>query len=223
MTPGDEVLQRVIDEKARIRQHHETVWREIEEKSHELQSLGIQATAMRAQPHLYKLYTAHQERAKELSQEVNNLRAALAGDEALLDALSYYAEELQAGQEPEPMRGHLQRAHRPVSDDILRAGHLAEYWAAISVGLLMLIFLGQITIGRQYLLLGLLMMIALYAFIEAGFRGRLIRFVTSVTISTAVISVFVLFYEYFWQIIEVAVLATGIYILWENLRELLRR
>ncbi|MEZ4677818.1 MAG: hypothetical protein R2932_26740 [Caldilineaceae bacterium] len=46
---------------------------------------------------------------------------------------------------------------------------------------------------------------------------------TSVTISTAVISVFVLFYEYFWQIIEVAVLATGIYILWENLRELLRR
>ena len=87
----------------------------------------------------------------------------------------------------------------------------------------MLIFLALITIGRQYLALGLLMMIALYAFIEAGFRGRLIRFVTSVTISTAVLSALVLAYEYFWEIVETGVLVMGIYILWENLRELVRR
>ncbi len=222
VTPSDEVLQRVIDEKARIHKHHETVWQDIEQKSHELQSLGIQAAAMRTQPHLYKLYTVQQGRIEELSNEVNELRAALAGDEALLEALSYYADQLQAGEKPEPLRGHLQRAHRPVPDAILRAGHLAEYWAAISVGLLMLIFLALITIGRQYLMLGLLMMIALYAFIEASFRGRLIRFVTSVTISTAIISALVLLYEYFWPVVEIAVLVTGIYILWENLREIVR-
>lgn len=223
VTPSDEVLQRVIDEKARIHQHHETVHAEIHTKSHGLQSLGIQAAAMRTQPHLYKLYTAHQERIEALSKEVNDLRAALAADEALLEALSYYADRLQEGQEPEPLRGHLRRAHRPVPDAVLRAGYLAEFWAAISVGLLMLIFLALLTIGRQYVVLGVPMMLALYAFIEASFRGRLIRFVTSVTIGAAILSALVLLYEYFWEVVEVAVLLTGLYILWENLRELVRR
>ena len=67
------------------------------------------------------------------------------------------------------------------------------------------------------------MMIALFAFIEASFRGRLTRFVTRVTLSNAIVATLVLLYEYFWQVVEVAVLVTGIYILWDNLRELLRR
>ena len=67
------------------------------------------------------------------------------------------------------------------------------------------------------------MMIALFAFIEASFRGRLTRFVTSVTLSNAIVAALVLFYEYFWQVVEVGVLVTGIYILWDNLREVLRR
>ncbi len=223
VTPADEVLDRVEEEKERIREEQAQTRSRIDDKATELQRLGIQSAAMRTQPHLYKPYLAHQDQMKELSQEINTLRAHLASDEALLDALSYYADQLRTGEAPEPLRGHLRRAHRPVTDDILRAGHLAEYWAAISVGLLMLIFLALITIGRQYLALGLLMMIALYAFIEAGFRGRLIRFVTSVTISTAVLSTLVLAYEYFWEFVEVGVLVMGLYILWENLRELVRR
>ncbi|HRW04861.1 MAG TPA: hypothetical protein P5121_07190 [Caldilineaceae bacterium] len=223
VTPTDEVAERVEEEKERIRDRQVQTRTTVDEMAAELQRLGVQAAAMRTQPHLYKPYLAHQERMKELSQEINTLRAQLAADEALLDALSYYADQLRAGADPEPLRSHLQRAHRPVSDETLRAGLLAEYWAAISVGLLMLIFLALITIGRQYLALGLLMMIALYAFIEAGFRGRLIRFVTSVTISTAVLSALVLAYEYFWEIVETGVLVMGIYILWENLRELVRR
>ena len=63
-------------------------------------------------------------------------------------------------------------------------------------------------------------MIALVTFIEASFRGRLTRFITSVTISTAIVASLVLLYEYFWQIVEIGVLVTGLYMLWENLREL---
>jgi hypothetical protein len=223
VTPADEIVVRIELEQERIREQQIQTRTVVDERATELQSLGVQAAAMRTQPHLYKPYLAHQDRIKELSQEINTLRAQLAADEALLDALTYYAAQLRAGKDPEPLRAHLRRAHRPVSDETLRAGLLAEYWAAISVGLLMLIFLGLITIGRQYLALGLLMMIALYAFIEAGFRGRLIRFVTGVTLSAAALSLLVLFYEYFWEIIEGAVLITGVYILWENVRELARR
>ena len=221
--PSDELLARVVEEKQRIGEQQQEVQAQVATKSQALQSLGLQAAAMRTQPHLYKLYTAHQEEITELSQEVNRLRAQMAGNEALLEALSYYADCLQKGAEPEPLRGHIRRAHRPASNAKLRASSLAEFWAAASVGLLLLIFLGLITIGRQYLLLGLIMMIALFAFIEASFRGRLTRFVTSVTLSNAIVAALVLFYEYFWQVVEVGVLVTGIYILWDNLREVLRR
>ena len=71
-------------------------------------------------------------------------------------------------------------------------------------------------------MIGLVTMIALVTFIEASFRGRLTRFITSVTISSAIVASFVVVYRYFWQIIEIGVLVTGIYILWENLRELRR-
>lgn len=220
VTPPEVLLERVLQEEAELRQRQRTTRTAVEEKAHELQSLGIQAAAMRMQPHLYKLYTAQQGRINVLGQEINQLRATLAGDEALLEALGYYAEQLRNGSEPEPLRAHLRRPHRPPSEERLRATRLAEFWAAASVGLLMVIFFILIVIGRRYLMIGLVTMIALVTFIEASFRGRLTRFITSVTISTAIVASLVLLYEYFWQIVEIGVLVTGIYMLWENLREL---
>lgn len=222
VTPPEVLLERVLQEEAELRQRQRVTHATVEEKARELQSLGIQAAAMRMQPHLYKLYTAQQERITALSAELDHLRAHLAGDEALSEALRYYAEQLRKGAEPEPLRAHLRHPHRPPSEERLRASRLAEFWAAASVGLLMVIFFVLITIGRRYLMIGLVTMIALVTFIEASFRGRLTRFITSVTISSAIVASFVLIYRYFWQIIEIGVLVTGIYILWENLRELRR-
>jgi hypothetical protein len=36
------------------------------------------------------------------------------------------------------------------------------------------------------------------------------------------VAALVLFYEFFWRIVVVAVLTLGVYILWDNLRELRR-
>lgn len=222
VTPPEVLLERVLQEEAELRQRQRVTRANVEEKARELQSLGIQAAAMRMQPHLYKLYTAQQGRIAALGAELDQLRAHLAGDEALLEALNYYSAQLRNGAEPEPLRAHLRHPHRPPSEERLRASRLAEFWAAASVGLLMVIFFVLITIGRRYLMVGLVTMIALVTFIEASFRGRLTRFITSVTISSAIVATFVLVYRYFWQIIEIGVLVTGIYILWENLRELRR-
>jgi len=129
---------------------------------------------------------------------------------------------LRKGSETDLLRDHIRHPHRPPSEERLRSTRLAEFWAAASVGLLLVIFFILITVGRRYLMIGLVTMIALVTFIEATFRGQLTRFITSVTISTAIVAALVLVYRYFWQIVEVGVLVTGIYILWENLRELRR-
>ena len=46
--------------------------------------------------------------------------------------------------------------------------------------------------------------------------------VTSVTLTLAVVAFLVLLYEFFWEIVVLAVLVTGAYILFENLREIFR-
>jgi hypothetical protein len=58
--------------------------------------------------------------------------------------------------------------------------------------------------------------------VEAGFRGRLTNLVTSATIALAVVASLVIAYQFFWEIVRATVMILGIYILWDNLRELRR-
>ena len=74
--------------------------------------------------------------------------------------------------------------------------------------------------ARRYSLFGLSAMIALFAFIEATFRGRLVRMVTGVTVGLAVVAALVLIYEFFWPITALVVVLIASYLLWDNLSEL---
>ena len=95
-------------------------------------------------------------------------------------------------------------------------------WAAISIGLVMVGFVGLVLFSRQHLILGLVAMVSLIVFIESGFRGQLSRLIASVTIGLAIVSALVILFEFFWLIVVLAVLIAGGYIMWENLRELSR-
>jgi hypothetical protein len=193
----------------------------IKEKSQELMGLGVEVAAMRGEPHMIQRYAAHQGRLLELSEEVDRLRAEQAAGQALIESLQGYAGELQAGQRA-PARAHIQRAHQPASSHDLRVSRLAELWAAGSIGLMLLALVSLIIYRHEYLFQGLAAILALFLFLEAAFRGRLTRLVTSVTLALAAITVLVLLFEFFWQILIAVVLATGLFILWDNLREMWR-
>jgi hypothetical protein len=193
----------------------------IDEKSQELMGLGLEVAAMRGEPHMVQHHETHQTRIRELADEVDQLRTEQAGGQALMESLQGYAEELQAGQRA-PARAHIQRAHQPASSQVLRASRLVEVWAAGSIGLMLLTLVVLLLFRQEYLLHGLVAILALFLFLEAVFRGRLTRLVTSVTLGLAVIAAMILLYEFFWQILIVVVLAIGVYILWDNLREIRR-
>ena len=219
LAPPDDTLNQVLAEKAAICERQTMLRATVDEKARELQSLGVQAAAMHTQPHLFKLYTAHQQRIEALGKEVDNLRAQIATDQALVEALTFYADQVRAG-DLGPPRAHIQRAHRPASAARLRWSRLAEVWAAASISLMLIIFVMLVYFGGQYLMVGLVSTIALFTFIEAGFRGRLIGLVTSLTIALAVVAALVIIYEFFWSLVVAGVVLAGLYILWENLREL---
>jgi divalent metal cation (Fe/Co/Zn/Cd) transporter len=46
--------------------------------------------------------------------------------------------------------------------------------------------------------------------------------VSSVNVGLGMLAALIIAYEFFWQIVALAVLVVGLYILWDNLRELRR-
>lgn len=188
-------------------------------KSSELQGLGIDLSAIRGRPHLEQTRDEHHARIKALSDEVDALRAQLAEDDALAEALNLYIQRIERG-ERGPRRAHIRHAHTPTSAERMRLNRFAEVWAAISVGLMMIGFVLVVLFAQEYRLLSLGVLLSLLVFVEAGFRRRIADLITSVTIGLAILCGLVLIYEFFWEIVIAAVLLSGAYIMWENIREL---
>lgn len=217
--PPEEALAVTLSRRAGLEARRAELAGEIEAKSEKLVGLGVEARAMREQPHMEATYQQHAERLEQLSTELDSLRAEYAADKALLEALDLYAGRLRAGQRASA-RAHIERPMRPLSDQSLRFGRFAEVWAAVSIGLLLLAFVALALFAPQFLAWGLVVLLAVFFFIEAGFRRQLPRLVTSFTVALAVISALVLLYEFFWSVVVGMVLITGAYLMWENLREL---
>jgi hypothetical protein len=221
VAPPTETLEAILEQRADIISRCGALRIEIDDKSRQLKKLGTELTAMRDRSHLDAPYTEGTRRVTELSGELDRLRRKLATDEAVSESLAEYAGRLRAG-EGDPARAHISRAQRPASEDELRVSRVAEAWAAISVSLMLISFVGIAMFEREHLISMLVFSIAFFAFVEAGFRGRLVNLVSSANIGLAVVATLIIIYEFFWQLVVAAVLVIGLYVLWDNLSELRR-
>ncbi len=216
-----EEMRIVAVRRQQVDAHREELRREIEDKSLRIKVLGIEVEAMRGRSHMDDPYEARVAELEQLSAEVVGLRAEFATNETIGESLGDHQVRLKAG-EPGPLRAHITHAHQPASDTELRTGRVAEAWAALSVGLVLISLVGIVAFEREHLTGALVVSIALFAFLEAGFRGRLTNLIGSVNVGLAVVSALILAYEFFWQTVILAVLVMGLYVLWDNLRELRR-
>jgi hypothetical protein len=217
--PSDHAYARTQERRQEILMERQVLASEIAHKSERLVELGIELQAMQDRPHLRLMATSHRQQIAALSTEINDLRARYASDGELLEALDLYAGQLRRGELGSP-RAHLRRAHSPASDIGLRASRLAEGWAAVSIGLMMLSFVAIMLFARQYLLVGLVAMVGIILLVEAGFRRQLTSLVNTLAVILALVSAGVLVYEFFWQTVVFLVILAGGYIMWENIKEL---
>jgi hypothetical protein len=109
---------------------------------------------------------------------------------------------------------------KPSTDIDLRLGRLAEAFAAISTTLLLTSIVLLAVFAQHYLLFGLVAMIGVLIFVESGFRRQLTRLIASISVGLAIVCSLVLIYQFFWPVVVGAALTGGIYILWENIREM---
>ena len=181
----------------------------------------MEVAALRGRSHLAAPYRDRRAELESLSGEVAELRRRLAADEAVVESLDGYAARLRAG-ERDPARAHISRPHRPASDAELHTGRVAELWAAVSVSLMMIALVAIAAFRVEHVTIALVASIALFAFVEASFRGRLVNLVSSFNIGLGVVAALVLLYEFFWEGVIAAVVLVGLYVLWDNLREFRR-
>lgn len=219
LPPSGEVLGAVRRQEEEVGERQSAVTLAVEEKTREMHRLSVEAAALQGQPQLGKLYQAHNQRIRELSKEVDQLRAQLAADAVLVESLGRYAERLREGAQ-QPARAHIRRANQPASDSERRSGRLAEIWAATSVGLMLIAFVGVVLFARQYLVHWAIIIVLVFVTIDAYFRGWLTRLVTGITLGLAAATGLVLLYEFYWLAAVLAVFAAGGYLVWDNLREL---
>ena len=210
----------------RLREQHDTLaarqielTRLIDKQSHTLTGLGVEAAAMQNHPHLEKIYEAHQDKIKGLSEEISRLRAEYAENQAILEAFNLHAQQLWQGERGH-VRAHIRRAPRPIPEAELQIGRVLEAWAAISIGLILISMVGVIFFAPQNWFIGIIAIVALFLVIEATFRRRLTRAVNQITIGLAVFAALLLLLNYFPHVAVVCVLVAGGYMTWQNLREL---
>lgn len=217
--PPNVKLERAFESRYELKARISSLKEHIDFKRHRLELLGVETMAMQQRPYLLEMYRSHQEQIEQLSQELNELGAQLTKNQSLLDAVERYISELQNGKK-EAVRTHISRRRRPISQEKLRLGKLGEFWAAISVSILLIGMVALYFFARQSLVFGFAAFLLLFLFLEASLRGWLTNLIAVITIFLALASALVLLFEFFWAVITISVLIFGAYILWENLREI---
>jgi hypothetical protein len=148
-------------------------------------------------------------------------RESLAVAQTRLDALENMAEV--GASQPQNFRAHIQHLHQPLQVQPLRFRKLAEFWAAVSIGLMMIAVVFLVIFAKRFLLAGLVTMLLALITVEAGFRKRLWSLTRNFAILLAVAAVLILIYEFFWTFMIILVMLAGLYMIIENLRELFTR
>jgi hypothetical protein len=222
LPPPDQLLIQLKEQQLELVRRNELIAERMIQKNEELKRLGALNSAIQGRPYLKKQVLEQKERMAALSEELAQLGAQRETDLATHEALKEYEKKLLAGQR-DPVRAHIRRMHRPASDSELRVNRLVEFWAAVSIGLLMVGFVLLILFTRQHIVLGLVILISVFVFLESGFRKQLPQLINSVAVGLAIVSLLVLLYNFFWQIVILGVFFAGVYIMWENLKEFSKR
>jgi hypothetical protein len=205
-----------------LRAEHDTVADDAERVAVSLPALEVEIDGLRRATGLEAYRTRRISELKAAEVELARLRATRAELEAAIAATEQERDLLDAGVTGDP-RAHLTHAAEPEPPDQTRRRMFADTWAALSVGLLVIalaviLWFRLLTPVQAIVVVGL-GYLAIEAFARRGIEILLLRLV----VILAVVAGAVLVYSYLREVLLVALVGLGAFILLDNLRELRRR
>jgi hypothetical protein len=217
--PRRSLVDGVIERQQAVEAKNADLRAAINARALELAGLASERAALQVQPDLARMFEESDRQAAQLGAELTGMRGSLARDELLSDSLTEFATRIREGYQL-PLRDHLRRPAQPASRAELRSNRFADFWAAASIGSMLIGIVALIIFARQYLITALIAAAFLVALIESWFKHRFASFVTNVALLLAFVALVICVYHFLWPTVTILVLVLGVYILWENLREL---
>lgn len=218
--PQREWIALLEKERKGLMQEGEHLRMEIENLETRLKSLGALRLAVEGSEVTNQLLRQSDMRIAELSEELGRLRHRLTLNSQMLQVVEQKLVH--------PEQGNVVQADVHATWDTSKAEMydkfhpLRELWASLSIGVLLLGFVALALFYRSHLILGLLVLVSLLVFVEAGFRRQLTKVIEKMANVLAIFAVLILVYHFFWPLLLAGVFIAGVFILWENLREFFR-
>jgi hypothetical protein len=191
----------------------------IVETSLNLHLKGAELRAIAHDPHLAKQHEGLKRSLDEMASELKTLRREQSQNAMLLNSLTERLERLRAGERDSP-HAHIRHLAEPVSTGHMRFNRLTEAWAAVSISLLLLGLVALIVFAPHAMLLGAAVLIVGFVLLESVFRGTFSNTVSSLAVWLAVLTTIVLLLDFWKEIIVGALIAGGVVLLWQKVREL---
>ena len=217
--PPPQALTLLEGDCARVAARQDELEQLIPQKAGELQALGIKLRGMEDNPHLARQYTALEKPVSALSDDVKGLHREHADNSAMLQGLRFRLERLRSG-DIGNARTHIHHLVEPVETVQARFGRADETWAAISLSLMLFAFAALIFFAPNYLWGGLAVLMLLFVLFESVLRGAFIATASRIMLVLAILAALILLFHFWKYVLIAALLAMGIYLLFQRIREL---
>lgn len=216
-TPPKEI-RLLNDELKKLKKRETHLKHEIKNVSENIQILGTRNRAYSKSMVLTKENKKLNAELDSLLAKLQPLRLELAKNSLYSEKISERLRNLKKGSEGAP-QDHVQISQEPTTVQKMRFDRLTEIWSALSMGLLLVgfvlivVFLPSFTIG------GIVLLIISFLLTEALFRGKFAQTIRMITVFLAIASLGLIIFTFFWSILIALILAGGIYLLYNNIRE----
>jgi hypothetical protein len=193
---------------------------EIAELRESVRDLNLDVEALRATDYFSALHEEKETLLLEQQARLQGLQAQLVENQETQKGLRTYAERIEQGNWGPP-DAHLKHVHHP-EPPLPEQRRAVEIWAAISGALALLIFVGLLIFRPDNWVFWAVTVGILFGAVESMTRGRLSNFMLTTVVILALIAAAILFVEFWRWVILVALIAVVIYMIRDNLRELIR-
>jgi hypothetical protein len=214
-----QVMERHIDE---LRGDLNQVQLQIDHLRNTLPRLELEVKALQQGNQWGALEETRSEELRSEADRLNELQRRRVDLTEKLQACREFLDRLRAGDLGDP-QSHIDHKITPQSEQELRQSRLAEMWAAVSVGVLMLGIVAMVGLGVAGWTLTLAFIAGMVIVVESILRQRVIRLLVTVSIILALITGVILLYEFFWWTVVIITIAVATLIITDNVRELWHR
>jgi len=187
-----------------------------------VRELEIEVRALQPYEHLQALYDQQSADLHTKEAQLKSLYQQRTDLKEKIRATENYARGLSGGFFQGDPQAHIHHKHLPQPAEEIEKRRIAEFWASISSGLLLIGAFSLIFLQPnqwEYLLAGL---VGLFAVVEAMLARRLESLLIGTTIVLALITTGILIYEFFFTLLFLGLIGLSGMIIWDNLRELRR-